>query len=184
MALRLGHRTSVDFDFFTERKMDKEAIYKAMPEFAGEVLQESPDTLVVSVVPKGMKNPVKVSFFSGISFGRFGEPELTEDGVLRAASLDDLMATKLKVLFDREEQRDYDDLAAMIDAKVDVSKGLAIGRQMFKGFNPQVALKAMTYFDKLPKLSMKAKRLLIGAAKSVSELPDVRRVSHSLGGGE
>ncbi len=181
IALRLGHRTSVDFDFFTERKLDKDAIYKSMPELAGEVFQESSDTLVLSAVPRGTKDPVKISFFATIGFGRFGEPELTQDQVLRVASLDDLMATKLKVLLDREEQKDYDDLAALIEAKVDVAKGLAIGRQMYKNYNPQVALMAMTYFGKFPRLSAKAKRLLVNAAKAVRALPDVQRASHSLG---
>ncbi|MFY9316023.1 MAG: nucleotidyl transferase AbiEii/AbiGii toxin family protein [Burkholderiales bacterium] len=180
IALRLGHRASVDFDFFTERGLDKEALYRAMPALAGEVLQESADTLVLSVAPKGMQDPVKVAFFATISFGRFGEPELTDDRVLRVASLDDLMATKLKAILDREERKDYDDLAALIEAKVDVSKGLAIARQMYRGFNPQVALTALTYFDKLPRLPAKSKRLLVHAARAVRELPDVRRASHSL----
>lgn len=45
---------------------------------------------------------------------RMGEPSLTEDGVLQVASFDDLMATKLKVLLQRAEARDYRDIAAMI----------------------------------------------------------------------
>jgi hypothetical protein len=180
VALRLGHRTSVDFDFFSEKPLDKNAIYDAMPVLKGEVLQESPDTLVVSVAPPGTDDRVKVSFFGGISFGRFGDPELTNDGVLLVASLDDVMATKIKVLFDRIEQKDYDDLAAMIAAGSDVAKGLAIARQMFPQLNPQTALTAMTYHRDVPKLSAQAKRALINAAKSVTVLPAVQRASSSL----
>lgn len=100
IALRLGHRTSVDFDFFTDRSLDKPAMKAAFPFLAeATVLQERPETLTV-LVPGGEAGNefVKMSFFGAVGFGRVGEPELTEDGVLQAASLDDLMATKVKVI--------------------------------------------------------------------------------------
>lgn len=181
VALRLGHRTSVDFDFFTEKALDKPALRQALPFLKNaEVLQEGPDTLVASVVPERSADPVKVSFFGALSFGRFGAPELTEDKVLQVASLDDLMATKIKVLFDRAEQRDYDDLAAMIGAGVDVAKGIAIARQMFPGLSPQVAVKALSYHAELPNLPLKSRRALIKAATAVRELPEVSRLSSKL----
>jgi hypothetical protein len=185
IALRLGHRTSVDFDFFTDRTIDKPALYKALPALRrGEVLQEGPDTLVVSVQANAMKTPVKLSFFAQVKFGRFGDPELTDDKVLRVASMKDLMATKVKVLFDRIEQRDYDDLAAMISAGADIATGIAIARQMFPELNPRIALQALTYHKDVPGLSMKARRILIKAATSVRDLPEVQRASHSLSGNE
>lgn len=181
IALRLGHRRSADFDFFTERALDKASIVRVVSgAAASEVLLERSDTLVLSVTPRGAKAPVKVSFFGSMSIGRFGEPQLTGDRVLRVASLDDLMATKLKVLFDRAESKDYEDLAAMIDSGTGVAHGLAVARAMFPGINPQVALVAMTYHKDLPKLSAKAKRTLIRAATSVRGLPEVRRISQSL----
>jgi hypothetical protein len=39
---------------------------------------------------------VKISFFGGIGFGRVNDPLQTGDGTLLVASLDDLMATKLR----------------------------------------------------------------------------------------
>lgn len=181
VALRLGHRSSEDFDFFTERELDKRAILDAVSGGVKvEVLQESPDTLVVSATPPRMKAPVKVSFFGELGWGRFGDPELTTDKVLRVACLDDLMGTKINVVFDRAEEKDYRDLAAMIDAGVDLARGLAIARAMFPGINPQVALTAMTYHKDLPGLDAKTKRTLIKAATSVRALPEARRVSERL----
>lgn len=180
IALRLGHRFSVDFDFFTERPLAKDAIYKAMPILKAQVLQEDKNTLVVSVTAEGSEDPVKVSFFGAIEFGRFGDPELTQDGVLRVAAIDDLMATKLKVILDRVERRDYDDLAAMIRAAMDLPRGLAIAAKMFPNLNPMVSLKALSYHDDVPGLSSKARRLLVNAAKEVKDLPTVQRVSPSL----
>lgn len=183
IALRLGHRTSVDFDFFTDRKLDKTALYKVLPILSsGEVLQEARDTLVVSVGPNVTSGPVKLSFFGEMKFGRFGDPELTGDKVLRVASINDLMATKVKVLFDRAEQKDYDDLAAMIAAGADIATGIAIARQMFPNLNPRIALQALTHHKDVPRLSVKARRVLIKAATSVGDLPAVQRASYSLSG--
>ena len=181
IALRLGHRTSVDFDFFTDRKLDKKALQKKLPFLKGaQILQEDPDTYVVSVKPKGEMNPVKLSFFAQIGFGRFGEPERTDDGVLRVAALEDLMATKIKVILDRTEQRDYDDLAALIQAGCYVATAIAIATEMFPNLSPQIALQALAFHKDIPKLSEKAKRTLIKAATSVRHLPKVERASHSL----
>lgn len=68
---------------------------------------------------------VKVSFFGAIAFGRVGTPEFTDDGVLRLASFDDLMATKVKVVLQRAEAKDYRDVAAMVNVGVSLSRGLA-----------------------------------------------------------
>jgi len=182
IALRIGHRRSVDFDFFTDRNLDKRALHRAIPILRGaEVLKEAPDTLIVSVrAPKGT-HPVKLSFFGSLAFGRFGEPGKTRDGVLVVASLDDLMATKIKALFDRAELKDYQDLAALVENGVDTSRAIAIAREMFPGMNPQAALTAMTYHADVPKLGAKARRVLIEAATAVRSLPEVTRASAKLG---
>src|SRR5882757_10740612 len=95
------------------------------------VLQDAPETLVVlAEMPAG---PVKVSFFGGIRFGRVNDPLETCDGTLLVASLDDLMATKLKATLDRAEAKDYWDIARMISAGVSLSVGLSAFTQMFDG---------------------------------------------------
>lgn len=95
IALRLGHRPSIDFDFFSEKPLNREAINTTLPFMAqAMVLQDLPNTLSV-LVPYGDSehSHVKVSFFGMIDGGRVGEPDITEDGILQVASLDDLMAT-------------------------------------------------------------------------------------------
>ena len=83
IALRLGHRDSVDFDFFSEKPLDREAITAAFPFMQqSTTLQDHGNTWVV-LVPYGNseREHVKVSFFGTIAFGRVGEPEFTDDGV-------------------------------------------------------------------------------------------------------
>src|ERR1700712_5025363 len=113
IALHLGHRESLDFDFFRSEPLDKDRIRAAFGFTNGAaILQDAPDTLVIlAEMPSG---PVKVSFFGGIGFGRVNNPLPTGDGILLVASLDDLMATKLKATQDRAEAKDYRDIAEMI----------------------------------------------------------------------
>ena len=146
LALRLGHRSSVDFDFFSSPPLDHDALFAIPFAARAEVLQREPAALTLSAPMDG--GPVKVSFFGGIGFGRVGRPDRTEDGVLQVASLLDLFGTKLKVLLQRVAARDYLDLAAILRAGVPLADGLGAARALFGNeFPPTEAVKALSYFD-------------------------------------
>lgn len=186
IALRLGHRPSVDFDFFTEAPLDRQAIRARVPFMAGAtVVQDARDALGVLVPGSGGEHThVKVSFFGGIDFGRVGVPERTDDGVLLVASLDDLMATKVKVVLQRAEAKDYRDVASMIRAGVSLERGLASARAMFgEEFQPSESLKALVFFGDgdLRTLAEGDRSTLVGAVRRVRGLPVVEIVSRRLG---
>ena len=151
---------------------------------AATILQEQPEVLTVQVVGENNQDEyVKLSFFGAVSMGRVGEPEMTEDEVLQVASLDDLMATKVKVILQRVEARDYQDIAALVRANVSLSKGLASAGVMYgHDFQPSEALKAMVYFEggDLQSLSRTDRETLIKAVSAVRDLPPVTIGSRSL----
>jgi hypothetical protein len=93
---------------------------------------------------------------------------------LLVASLDDLMATKLKATPDRAEARDYRDIAQMIAAGVSLSSGLGAFRRMFKG-EPSQVLRAIGYFKDgdLPMLAKSDQELLRSARDQILDVPDV-----------
>ena len=71
IALRLGHRHSVDFDFFTHLPLNRAALKQSLPwSSSAVVLQDEPESLTV-LAP----GEVKVSFLGGLKVGRVGEPE-------------------------------------------------------------------------------------------------------------
>ncbi len=185
VALRLGHRHSVDFDFFSEKPLDREAIKAALP-FAVQstTLQDQSNTWVILVSYGDFEREyVKVSFFGTITFGRVGEPDFTDDGVLRVASFNDLMATKLKVVLQRAEAKDYRDVAAMLSAGVSLSRGLASACLLYgPNFQASESLKALVYFNDgdLHTLSASEKNILVDAVKAVRDLPDVTLRSRRL----
>jgi hypothetical protein len=182
VALRIGHRRSIDFDFFTNRPLSVDAIRRALPALdGGTTIQQTPDTLTVLV--GDADSPVKVSFFGGIGHGRVGTPATTDDGVLAVAALDDLMVTKVKVILQRIEAKDYRDIAAMLGAGVSLGRGLAGARLLYgNAFPPAESLKAMTYFKggDLDTLTDEEKRALIEAATAVREFPSVKLASPML----
>jgi hypothetical protein len=104
--------------------------------------------------------------------------------VLHVASLQDLLAHKLKVLLQRVEAKDYLDIDALLSNGCDLASGLAGARLLFSEFAPQDCLKALTYFkDKsLGPLPEDLKRRLISQTQQVSTLPELTLQASSLCG--
>jgi hypothetical protein len=83
IALRCGHRVSVDFDFFTTRPLERAVLQRLLPWLeSSTVLQDQPGTFtVLSAGDAVRQGGVKVSFFGGLTIGRVAEPEPSSDGV-------------------------------------------------------------------------------------------------------
>lgn len=145
LALRLGHRESVDFDFFAHDDLDHAAL-DTLPFVAGATTLDTTPTSRTLIVRREDAD-VKVSFFGAIRFGRVGAVESTADGHVRVASLLDLAGTKIKALLQRVESKDYRDVDALLVAGVPLETILGAACALFgDAFNPLVARKALSYF--------------------------------------
>jgi hypothetical protein len=173
VALHLGHRVSIDFDFFKAEPLRKGRI-EAQFQFIqnARTIQEDENTLVMDVpMPSGR---VKVSFFGGLALGRINDPVRTQDQVLLVASLEDLLATKLKAILDRAEAKDYRDISAMLSAGVSLERALGAFAGMY-GKDPGLPLRAIGFFKdgNLPSLPKTDQKLLQAARDGVSDVSDV-----------
>lgn len=133
IALRLRHRDSVDFNFFSEKPLDREAIKVAF-EFVEQstTRKENENTWVLEVsYADAQRSCMQVAFFGTLGFGRIGGPDFTGDGVLQVASVDELMATKVEGVLQRAQAKDYRDVAVMVNAGVGLARGLASACQFF-----------------------------------------------------
>ena len=148
LALRLGHRASVDFDFFSSGPLDFETLFALPFVRDAEVLQQEPATLTISVPRAESMVPVKVSFFGELDMGRVGHPQRTVDGVAWVAAVLDLFATKLKVLLQRIAARDYEDIAAILRSGVALEDGLGAAVALYgPRFPPMEAVKTLAWFE-------------------------------------
>jgi Nucleotidyl transferase AbiEii toxin, Type IV TA system len=145
LALRLGHRQSEDFDFFSNVPFAPEALRKQVPYLQGaEVSQSEANTLTVIVQRDG---PVKVSFFGGLNLNRVQDPDVTPGNDIQVASMLDVAATKLATIQQRAQSRDYEDLAAIVGAGISLAEALGAAAATYgREFNGALSLKALTYF--------------------------------------
>ena len=186
IALQLGHRASVDFDFFSHLPLDENKEKKLLGALqflnASERIQSTENTRSYLTDAN-----VKLSFFGNIQLGRIGEPLLTDDNVLQAASLDDLMAMKLATVLMRVEAKDYKDIASMLRNGASLEKGLAGAAVLYgKQFPPSESVKALTYFHggDLDQLHPDDRKTLLAAVQTLSmsihEFSQVKLLSKKL----
>lgn len=177
IALQLGHRQSIDFDFFGSKRFDSETLTDRIGFLEdAEILQREASTITYLVDRDG---PVKLSFFGVPDIGQVDRPLVAPDIGLRVASLRDLAGMKVSVVQVRSEAKDYLDLAALIEHGIDLVTALAAGTAIYgQQFNPQITLKALAYFGDgdLPSLPAKVKRLLRDRVRAadLDELPQIK----------
>jgi hypothetical protein len=112
VALHLGHRHSIDFDFFGNRALDPSVLETGIPFLGGARIVQRERNTLSAVVERGGR--VKVSLFGVPNLPRLGQPHVSKDNKLRVASLLDLAGTKASVLQVRAEAKDYADMDALM----------------------------------------------------------------------
>src|SRR3989338_964203 len=139
LALHLGHRTSVDFDFYTPEKFDEMLFeQEAVRNLKGlKVTHRSWGTLV------GQVGVIDVSFFY------YSHPllePLVETEAIRVMSVPDIAAMKIIALSQRGLRRDFLDLY-VIAQHYGVDSIFEWAKKKFSQFDPYVCLKALIYFE-------------------------------------
>lgn len=144
LALQIGHRDSVDFDFFNAEGFSTEKLFKDIAlVFAGKEvvkIQEEKDTLSIFIDKK-----IKVSFF--VYPYKLLEP-LIESEYFKFCSLLDIGCMKLSALVSRSLQKDYVDLY-FISQKIRIETLLNSVEKKFPSLDLNLVLKSLVYFDDL-----------------------------------
>ncbi|NCD10841.1 MAG: hypothetical protein EOL98_15805 [Negativicutes bacterium] len=137
VALRYGHRQSVDFDFFSSYNdsdvrntigqldfIKQYAIDINNPEF----ISVSSGSQVIYKLQIPDYQLVQVTFVRDSNFikGTMEKPSLTTDNKIYIASPIDLMATKINALKNRNSVKDYIDVSTMIKNGISFKRGIAV----------------------------------------------------------
>jgi hypothetical protein len=180
LSLQLGGRQSVDFDFFSPSTVDADALSKLVPFLEGaSLIQRASSTATFSV---NCPEPVKISFFGALDFGRVDEPRFFSDNGVAVAGLLDLAAQKVKVVQLRAEKKDYLDVCMLLENGVSLERALGAAQSLYPEFNPMLTLKALTFFGDgdLGALAESNRSQLIAAVSNVREVPLVPKLGKSL----
>lgn len=142
LALQLGHRTSLDFDFYTPSHFDaiklQETIENTFAQEAKITLRQK-DTLFCKILN------VDVSFFW------YKYPllkTLVPAKGCNLASLEDIAAMKMIAIYQRPAKRDYIDIFFLLK-NFDLGKIISLVKKKYPSFNEYLALRALSFFDDL-----------------------------------
>lgn len=141
LALHLGHRYSLDFDFFTRKHFKAENLINSLEkigEFEKNTLSQ--DTLL------GIFNSVKFSLF----YLEYPLIEKTESFLnVSIASTADIAAMKLAAIVDRGTKRDFIDLYFLAKERYNLEKMLNFYNKKYQKLseNAYSILKALKYFE-------------------------------------
>lgn len=139
LAMQLGHRISLDFDFYTEKEFNPEALLQDVQKYFKDVrlVRRAKNTLILDI------DNVEVSFFS------YPYPlisPLIKIPEVNLASIEDISCMKMVAIIQRGTKRDFIDIYFLIK-KFSLEKLFALAQEKYKGsFNRYLALQALTYF--------------------------------------
>lgn len=138
-ALHLRHRLSEDLDFFTwdSSLFDVRQIQAYLADWSNKQVLNISEQQIDLVL-----DGVKVTFFN--AGWPFLQPSIAQP--FNLASLNDLAAMKVHVLFIRAKYRDYYDLYWLV-RELGLAKVYSAARQVVDGLTPKLFFIALTYID-------------------------------------
>jgi predicted nucleotidyltransferase component of viral defense system len=138
LALQIGHRTSVDFDFYTEKKFDSRKLREEFDKRFKKVqeIYIAEDTLELNVDGVGM------------SFFRYPYKLIRtcqEINGINLASKEDIAAMKIISISQRGRRRDFIDIYFLIK-EFGFAQIIQFVKEKYPMFNIYVGLQGLTYF--------------------------------------
>ncbi|OGJ67415.1 hypothetical protein A3B61_00600 [Candidatus Peribacteria bacterium RIFCSPLOWO2_01_FULL_53_10] len=142
LALQLGHRLSVDFDFFSANPGVQGIADHLRKMGALTLMSEDSHTLYCTV------DGVKMSFIANYPPPLLHAP--LQEGHVDIASVWDIALMKLIAVVQRAALRDYIDLAQILRGEIRLGALLDAGPQKYGDrWNPMIVLRALTTFHDL-----------------------------------
>jgi predicted nucleotidyltransferase component of viral defense system len=141
LALQIGHRDSIDFDFFTKSDLKIKKLFTQISDIfqKHEILkiQEEKNTLTIL-----LDNKIKISFFT-YKYDLLKEKIDTE--FLSLASIEDIACMKLSAILSRATVKDYIDLYYILE-KIKLADLIVLVKQKYPEIDSGLILKSLIYF--------------------------------------
>jgi predicted nucleotidyltransferase component of viral defense system len=138
LALQIGHRTSVDFDFYTEKKFDSRKLREEFDKRFKKVqeIYIAEDTLELNI------DGVGVSFFK-YPYKLIRPCQKINE--INLASKEDIAAMKIISISQRGRKRDFIDIYFLIK-EFGLEQIIQFVKEKYPMFNIYVGLQGLTYF--------------------------------------
>lgn len=151
LALQLGHRVSIDFDFFTKTEFDEQAIVKQLSSLPIDFKLEKLAWRTVL----GYINKIRFSLF----FYDYNWLERPKEYLgIKIAGIKDIASMKLLAISDRGARRDFIDLYFIlaIEKLYSLEEVFYLYDEKFKVLrqNKMHIIKSLTYFKEADEMSM------------------------------
>ncbi|PIS31529.1 MAG: hypothetical protein COT41_01500, partial [Candidatus Portnoybacteria bacterium CG08_land_8_20_14_0_20_40_83] len=147
------HRTSLDFDFYTDKKFDTR---KLREQFDAE-FQKSQEIYVAQDSLEIDANGIKMSFFWYPY--KLIRPALRIEKVL-LASKEDIAAMKILAISQRGKRRDFVDIYFLIK-EFGLEQIMKFAREKYPAFNIYVGLQGLVYFQDADNDSDKSRLVML-----------------------
>ncbi|MFA5831241.1 MAG: nucleotidyl transferase AbiEii/AbiGii toxin family protein [Candidatus Paceibacterota bacterium] len=142
LALQIGHRDSIDFDFFSETPINTQKLFEKVREVFKEhaIVKTQEEANTLSVV---IDEYIKISFFS---YSYLLLDETINEENFRLASVKDIACMKLSAITGRASNKDYIDLYYILQT-IPLSHLLILAQQKFDSLDQNLLLKSIIYFE-------------------------------------
>ncbi len=138
LALRYGHRISVDLDFFTEKEFDTSSLIDTLKEkFSVRVLSQAKNSLTLDL------RSVKTDFI------RHNYPILkpfVKADEIKMASVEDIAAMKLNSTMNRGAKKDFYDIYELLN-HFTLQELITFYNSKYDFSSQLIVLKSLVYFD-------------------------------------
>ncbi len=142
LALQIGHRDSIDFDFFTDKDIDTVRLFEELREIFAchELLKTQDEKNTLSVIVDGS---IMLSFMT------YKYPlinPLIKEEYISIASKEDIACMKLSAISSRATQKDYVDIFFLL-REVTLSELIGLTKEKLPSLDENLILKSLVFFD-------------------------------------
>ncbi len=138
LALKYGHRLSIDLDFFTAKEFDTRKVIDSLSgKFSMTVLSQATNSLTLDIAS------VKTDFI------RHNYPllnQVVEEEGIKMASVEDIAAMKLNSLMNRGSKKDFFDIYELLN-HFTLEQLLGFHSRKYDFSSQLILLKSLVYFD-------------------------------------
>lgn len=141
LALHMGHRRSIDFDWFVRELGDPETLFRLLKTSGVDYVVQSISLETVYLTIQGVQNS-----FIGYDYPLLRDPVCLPEVGLRIASIEDIVCMKLSAVASRGSRKDFLDLHHLMSHGYPLDKCLRLYVEKYRNRDIAHVIRSLVYF--------------------------------------